>query len=74
MRRRTRRPAPHKRFADHKTAEIRGISLAHGFRSDRSNKWTSRHRTNIMRKLNLSSRHELVKYVLRRGLFRDSSH
>ncbi len=31
------------------------------------------HRTNIMRKLNLSSRHELVQYVHRRGLFGDGS-
>jgi two-component system response regulator NreC len=29
------------------------------------------HRTNIMRKLNLSSRHELVQYARKRGLLRD---
>ena len=29
------------------------------------------HRTNLMRKLNLSTRHELVQYARRHGLLRD---
>jgi two-component system response regulator NreC len=30
------------------------------------------HRTNLMKKLNLSTRHELIQYARRRGLIRDS--
>ncbi|MBI4772484.1 MAG: hypothetical protein HY784_19145 [Chloroflexi bacterium] len=30
------------------------------------------HRTNLMKKLNLSSRHELIQYARQRGLMRDT--